>query len=66
MPFTYFEVTKMNDLLPTLGYNVDNIIGDLTYIVIFLPFSGDGAQRMDPKNADLRACTPRSKHSATE
>lgn len=32
----------------------------------FLPFSGDAAQRMDSKNADLRACTPRSKHSATE
>lgn len=26
----------------------------------------DGAPRMDSKNADLRACTPRSKHSATE
>ncbi|XP_024392458.1 uncharacterized protein [Physcomitrium patens] len=27
---------------------------------------GDGAQRMDSKNADLRGVTPRSKHSATE
>jgi len=35
-------------------------------VLLFLSFSGDAAQRVDSKNADLRACTPRSKHSATE
>jgi hypothetical protein len=28
--------------------------------------SGDGAQRMDGKNPEMRGGTPRSKHSATE
>jgi len=35
-------------------------------ILFLLPFSGDAAQKMDSKSSDLRACTPRSKHSATE